>query len=312
MTNDVVNSDSSCTYNAILAANGRYLFDCFISQFDSEYFIETNNEIIPELIKHLKRYKLRSKVSIQNKSDEYRIWSVLTAPNMVSSTLRAMNNGNRICSVDPRLDAMGIRVMVHRDEIPHFVSDQFVPIGEDFHDSLQTIYGIPSHGKELVSEKTIILESNFVHLNGVSFNKGCYVGQELIARTHHRGQIRKRLFGATICKTADTDNAVKHIRCSDDRETIFPTDSVTIESVEEDFTGRNVIDEKGQKIVGKVTSHGNGLNCCMVQLRYSAFEDIHSDRPSTVGLKIQDTDCSVIPHIPDYLGPFSKLFVAKE
>ena len=58
--------------------------------------------------------------------------------------------------------------------------------------------GVPDGSRDLVPEKSILLESGFDELNGVDWQKGCYVGQELTARTKYRGLIKKRLFPVRI------------------------------------------------------------------------------------------------------------------
>ena len=58
--------------------------------------------------------------------------------------------------------------------------------------------GVPDGSRDLVPEKSILLELGFDELNGVDWQKGCYVGQELTARTKYRGLIKKRLFPVRI------------------------------------------------------------------------------------------------------------------
>jgi folate-binding protein YgfZ len=58
--------------------------------------------------------------------------------------------------------------------------------------------GVPESGDELVAEKSILLENGIDELNGVDWQKGCYVGQELTARTKYRGLIKKRLLPVEI------------------------------------------------------------------------------------------------------------------
>ena len=58
--------------------------------------------------------------------------------------------------------------------------------------------GVPDGSRDLVPEKSILLEAGFDELNGVDWQKGCYVGQELTARTKYRGLIKKRLFPVRI------------------------------------------------------------------------------------------------------------------
>ncbi|WP_051548054.1 CAF17-like 4Fe-4S cluster assembly/insertion protein YgfZ [Sneathiella glossodoripedis] len=58
--------------------------------------------------------------------------------------------------------------------------------------------GVPEGGIDILPEKNFLLEVNFEELNGVSFSKGCYVGQELTARTKFRAKIKKKLFAFTF------------------------------------------------------------------------------------------------------------------
>ena len=326
VTNDIINRDTISSYNAILSPNGRYLYDCFVTSMDlnkNEYLIETDKNTIPQILKYFKKYKLRSKVKFEDKSDEYRVWSILTSPKSIKSTFESINNKNeqRICYIDPRYDGLGIRVILNKNEIPHFISDNFVPIGEDFYNSLKCIYGIPTNSIDLISDKTIILESNLSYLNGISFTKGCYVGQELIARTHFRGQIRKRLFGATIINDNNDNNNndvinIDNNKDDNDRDTIIPTDiinNIDDDIKDIDFSNKNIVDINNDKVVGKIISKESVINCCIAQLRNSAFADINvKNNPKTVGLKIEKTDYKIIPHFIDYFPSFSELFAAKE
>src|SRR5439155_25745083 len=78
-------------------------------------------------------------------------------------------------------------------------------LGADFsrvdfaaYDRHRLTLGIPDGSRDLVPDKSILLEAGFDELNGVDWQKGCYVGQELTARTKYRGLIKKRLFPVHI------------------------------------------------------------------------------------------------------------------
>ncbi len=58
--------------------------------------------------------------------------------------------------------------------------------------------GVPDGSRDLVPQKALLLESGFEELHGVSFEKGCFVGQELTARSKHRGLVKKRLFPVRV------------------------------------------------------------------------------------------------------------------
>ena len=107
----------------------------------------------------------------------------------------AWRNGASVSCIDPRLAALGARVVHPRAEPP-------APAGfahgtlEDYQ-AHRLALAVPEGGSDVLIEKSFILESNFEELNAVDFSKGCYVGQELTARTKFRGTIRRRLFGVT-------------------------------------------------------------------------------------------------------------------
>ncbi len=70
--------------------------------------------------------------------------------------------------------------------------------GSPAYDRRRLELGIPDGSRDLVVEKSILLESGFDELNGVDWQKGCYIGQELTARTKYRGLIKKRLMPVKI------------------------------------------------------------------------------------------------------------------
>ena len=73
-------------------------------------------------------------------------------------------------------------------------SHGFLPATAADYDALRLALGVPDGSRDLPIEKAILLEAGFDELNGVDWKKGCYMGQELTARTKYRGLVRKRLF----------------------------------------------------------------------------------------------------------------------
>jgi folate-binding protein YgfZ len=78
----------------------------------------------------------------------------------------------------------------------------FVPSNLADYERLRLECGLPDGSRDLVVEKAILLESNFDELHGVDWNKGCYMGQELTARTKYRGLVKKRLLPVEIAGAA--------------------------------------------------------------------------------------------------------------
>jgi folate-binding protein YgfZ len=180
-------------FSGFFNAKGRVLFDAFIvpatppvpEQAVSEFFVDCAAAAAPALLGHLNRYKLRSPITIDDASADYRIWSVLGD---ASSTSSAVASGRSF--VDPRLPALGRRLILPADVSPPG-AETTTPI-QVYH-AHRMLHGVPEGPKELVFEDTLPLEANLDLLHGISFEKGCYLGQELTARVHHTGVIRKRL-----------------------------------------------------------------------------------------------------------------------
>jgi folate-binding protein YgfZ len=102
------------------------------------------------------------------------------------------NSGGWRWFKDPRLGTLGMRGLFTSNTLPPLVE-----AGEEVDDEYYLLWrleqGIPEGSIEIPKGEAIPLEYNLAGLSAISFEKGCYVGQELVARTHHRGVIRKRL-----------------------------------------------------------------------------------------------------------------------
>jgi folate-binding protein YgfZ len=89
---------------------------------------------------------------------------------------------------DPRLNALGCRVICPQDGLE--IDDNLInkKLSVDDFEVIRMLYCVPE-GSEVRDQ--FPLSMNFQHLNAISFNKGCYIGQELTQRTYHTGVIRK-------------------------------------------------------------------------------------------------------------------------
>jgi len=176
-------------YAALLTPQGRYLFDfILVDEGGDAILLDTERERAAELRQRLMMYRLRSKVTIEE-------------PNPPLTVLALFGPGASIVEPgplafpDPRLDELGWRVLVPENEVDDFARrlqlDLSTPKGYDRH---RLLLGVPDGSRDLVPQKALLLESGFEELHGVSFDKGCFVGQELTARTKHRGLVKRRLF----------------------------------------------------------------------------------------------------------------------
>jgi len=101
--------------------------------------------------------------------------------------------------MDPRLAAAGARAILPKVRVADILEPMgFVAATTEDYDRTRLEFGLPDGTKDMVVEKSILLESNFDALNGVDWDKGCYMGQELTARTKYRGLIKKRLMPVSV------------------------------------------------------------------------------------------------------------------
>lgn len=202
VTNDVARVDRTRSiYAALLTPQGKFLFDFFLhDDGDNGILLETRADRLADLARRLTMYKLRSKATIEDVSDRLTVTALIgeaapAAARLYPGPGNAWRNGDTLACIDPRLAALGVR-MLHPATTP-VSHDGFVVGTLDDYQAHRLALAVPEGGSDVLVEKSFILESNFEELNAVDFSKGCYVGQELTARTKFRGTIRRRLFGVT-------------------------------------------------------------------------------------------------------------------
>ena len=111
----------------------------------------------------------------------------------------ARSEDGTILAVDPRLAELGVRVVLPHAGVEAFIAAHgLTPVPAAAYDSHRLALGVPDGSRDLIVDKSLLLESGFEELNGVSFTKGCFVGQELTARTKHRGLVKKRLMPVQV------------------------------------------------------------------------------------------------------------------
>jgi len=199
ITNDMnhLAQDSSCIYALFLNKGGRVLFDSIIFKTSSpepdkeSFLIECDSSVALNLAKHLKLYRVRRKIDI-SVSEEHNIWCL-------KGKLEKLKPSEDVSIFsDPRLKDIGYRIITKKD---FNLMDSLSGIEEgslDDYTSHRYKLGVCEGTVDLIPEKSLPLESNCDFMHGVSFHKGCYIGQELTARTHHTGVIRKRLMPLTF------------------------------------------------------------------------------------------------------------------
>src|SRR5262249_47431526 len=180
---------------ALLTPQGRFVNDMFVADGGNDsLLLETERERAPALARKLSLYKLRTKVSVADRSAGLEVAVVFGAgAEAVTSVVGA------VVFADPRLPALGQRVIGPAGATAQLLTAQgMAPAPFEAYEALRLELGVPDGSRDLVVEKALLLENGFDELNGVDWQKGCYMGQELTARTKYRALIRKRLFPVKV------------------------------------------------------------------------------------------------------------------
>jgi folate-binding protein YgfZ len=190
ITNDMDLIDRQPALHAgLLSPQGKILFEFFVVPSPEGFCLETARAQAGALAERLKMYRLRAKAEIKDASADYTVAAVWGGgdrgpPPLGDAPLRFP---------DPRLPALGYR------ELTTLRSDWALG-GEDASSATQDDYhahriglGVPEGGKDYALGDAFPHEALFDQLNGVSFTKGCYVGQEVVSRMQNRGTARRRI-----------------------------------------------------------------------------------------------------------------------
>jgi len=188
VTNDIVGglAPGAGLYTALLSPQGKILFDFLMTEGDGALLLDVARDARDALLKKLKMYKLRAKLEIEAR-DQLAVFVDLKG----HPQNRVVPYADRAVSFpDPRLAALGMRSIGARAEMP-----ANLPGPRAYHQHRLAL-GVPE-GSDFGFEKIFALDAGLAELNGVSFTKGCYIGQELTSRMKHRATSRKRILTAT-------------------------------------------------------------------------------------------------------------------
>lgn len=264
MTNDATalsnqGGKNQSMYCHMLNSKGRFVYDLLVYRpKDADHvIIDVAAKEKGRLMKTMKMYSLRKGVHIDDVSSEIGVWAGLP---LSSSSPSSTAGGEDSCicfQEDPRLEELGGRGVFRRDFQP----------SQRAHVSEYTVHRIKqgiAEGPDEIPEGSVPLEYNIDALHGISFDKGCYIGQELMARTHYQGQIRKRVVPCVV-KAGD----------------VSPT------------RGEDIVDEASGKSVGTLRAWENGVGLAHVRMAL-AFSS-----PGQT-LKTAESGVVVEPYIPQW------------
>lgn len=191
-------TDDTSAYGALLTPQGKYLHDFFICISGSQLLLDCEAGRGADLIGRLSRFKLRADVVLEERADLSvaaafgpNVIQELGLPEAPGTTLREKGV---ITMADPRLPALGCRIIGPWDEVVgHLKQTGLTESAFESYDTHRISLEVPDGSRDMEIEKSTLLESNFEPLNGIDWEKGCYMGQELTARTKYRGLVKRRL-----------------------------------------------------------------------------------------------------------------------
>lgn len=176
ISNDVTAADGqAAVWAALLSPQGKWLADFLLLAEGGALLLDAERAQVPDLVQRLSRFRLRSKVALRDASAEWLVHAAWGAEPPAAGLVRR----------DARHPQAGWRVLS-----PTPLPCDSTAGDYDLH---RLALGIPDGSRDMEADKTVLLEAGFDELHGVSWTKGCYMGQELTARTKYRGLVKRRL-----------------------------------------------------------------------------------------------------------------------
>lgn len=186
VSNDVAKvAPGVAVWAALLTAQGKWLADFFVLADGDRLLLDCERAHAAMLVQRLGRYRLRADARLADVSDTFSVYAAWDGVPEAG-----------IAAPDPRLTAAGWRVL---GDLPTNAE------AADY-DAHRLVLGLPDGSSDMESEKSVLLEGGFDELHGIDWAKGCYMGQELTARTRYRGLLKRRLMpvSATSLPTPGT------------------------------------------------------------------------------------------------------------
>jgi folate-binding protein YgfZ len=164
---------------ALLTAQGKWLADFFVNTHGDALLLDCEATQVPMLIQRLSRYRLRMKASLRAEPTlhVYVAWG-------------GRPDVEGVIAPDPRLPDFAWRILSAKPLLANATPQDW--------DRYRLAAGLPDGSKDLEADRSVLLEAGFDELAGVSWSKGCYMGQELTARTKYRGLVKRRLVPVAV------------------------------------------------------------------------------------------------------------------
>ena len=185
ITNDIQKCKiNNPIYSCLLSPQGKFLADFFIIFDSNKYLIEIHEKYINSFLTKLQAYKLRAKVEF-TLSDDIESY-------IFFSENKAEVKNSLISFKDPRSPNIGLKIFLNKENKKNILNIKeynFIKYEEILMKNL-----IPYSPNDLIENKSLLLENNFQNINAISWDKGCYVGQEITARMKYRALLKKQIY----------------------------------------------------------------------------------------------------------------------
>jgi folate-binding protein YgfZ len=189
-TNDIAKVvPGRARYAALLTPQGKIIVDFIAVEAPAAdgggFFLDAPRALAPVLVDKLNFYNLRAKVMVEDLSQALGVMAVWDG---------AGDSEYGLCYADPRLPALGWRVMLPQQLAAEAANDLGATFTEpETYEAHRIALGVPRGGEDFIYGDTFPHEADMDQFAGVDFDKGCYVGQEVVSRVEHRASARNRI-----------------------------------------------------------------------------------------------------------------------
>ena len=189
-------------YSSLLTPQGKFQYDFFISNFKEKFYLECNISEQEELISKFMMFKLRLDVKVSINSD----YNIILSKKKLNFSER--NSSSIFSFYDPRFDNSFFSRTYADSNFLNEIKKKYVEINENRYETLRLNNCIPDFSIDATKAKSLLLEMRFDELNGISWTKGCYMGQEITARMKHRNIVKKKIFKVLIDFRSNLKNEI--------------------------------------------------------------------------------------------------------
>ena len=285
VTNDVYkldesNDDGIAASAGFLTPKGRMIAEVIVYRVAPDVFLlDCAMDNAPTVTKLLNFYKLKKDVTVRDASESYNVWEIMSTGQAEQGRAALSNVAKATIVVnDPRWQRLGCRILsschksVHAEEIRKALKKcGFMETKLQTWTLWRMMNGIV---EGLEAKDKIVQEINMEKLNGVSFDKGCYTGQELVARTHHKGQVRKRVLPVRLSKDPINDRTdfeeslllprwIGDVSREEPQSLEFP---INLEYIEGDTSEKSKSARAPGKIIAGSINESSGIGLALVRL----------------------------------------------